>query len=219
MKKIQLNNTNGEEEKLPLQEIFSFDIRPYTSVFTYEPGERICKEGEKPAYLFYLFQGRTKLYLSHDNGKISLVNFLSAPCFIGEMELLDKNKGSDEVKAVTACQCYAIKIDECREELLCDAKFLRYLCRFLSRKAIGNTSNYTRNQSYPLKSRLATFILESMEKGWYREPHTETAEYLGVTYRHLLYVMADLVKEGVLEKRKSGYRVVDMEKLQDIAKG
>ena len=50
----------------------------------------------------------------------------------------------------------------------------------------------------------------------YREQHTEAAEYLGVTYRHLLYVLAEFVKEGILEKTKTGYRIIDMEKLGDI---
>lgn len=214
MKKIELNHKNGI-----LEDIFSFDIKPYTSMWSYEPGEKICKEGETPSYLFYLSRGRAKVSLSHGNGKITLINFLTAPCFIGEMELLDKNKLSDEVKAVTVCECYAIKIEECKEELLQDSKFLRFLCQYLSSKAIGNTSNYARNQSYPLKNRLASFILDSMEKGWYREPHTEAAEYLGVTYRHLLYVMADFVKKGILEKKESGYKVMDIEALQKISKG
>lgn len=35
----------------------------------------------------------------------------------------------------------------------------------------------------------------------YREKHTEVSEFLGVTYRHLLYVLADFVKRGYLKKQ------------------
>ena len=58
----------------------------------------------------------------------------------------------------------------------------------VSEKATQNTNNYMRNQSYSLKIRFAEFILKMSVTGYYREPHTEVAEFLGVTYRHLLYV-------------------------------
>ncbi|MDO5345814.1 MAG: transcriptional regulator YeiL [Lachnospiraceae bacterium] len=197
-------------------DIFEFDVSKYTCFMRFEPGEDILKEGDQPLYLYYLINGRAKLYLTHENGKATLINFLSAPCFIGEMELLDEKKRSDGVRAVSVCECYAVKVSECREKLLHDTKFLRYLCEFLSRKAVGNTSNYSRNQSYTLKSRLASFILETSVNGMYREQHTEVAEYLGVTYRHLLYVLAEFVKEGVLERTRSGYKIIDLERLRDI---
>lgn len=52
--------------------------------------------------------------------------------------------------------------------------------------------------------------------GYYREPHTEVADYLGVTYRHLLYVLAGFVKEGKLQKTESGYRIADSDGLREL---
>lgn len=179
----------------------------------------MLREGERPSCLYYLIRGRAKLYLTHENGRITLINFLNAPCFIGEMELLDEQRYSDGVKAMTECVCYAIQVSACQELLLSDTKFLRYLSRFLSRKAGGNTANYSRNQTYPLKCRLAAFVLETRQGDMYREQHTEVAEYLGVTYRHLLYVLAQFVKAGLLERWKTGYRIVDQERMQRLARG
>lgn len=203
--------------RFPLNDYFSFDIMPYVSLVRFGGDEALLTEGEKSPWLFYLLEGRAKLFLSHENGRISLINFLDAPCFIGEMELLGAQDTPDGVTAITPCICYAIRIKECRNEILKDTKFLRHLCLFLSRKAIGNTSNYSRNQSYPLESRLAAFILLTARGGYYREKHTEVAEFLGVTYRHLLYVLASLTKRGLLEKTESGYRIVDPNALKSLA--
>ena len=204
-------------EKNPLQHIFSFDVSPYTSIKEFEPGDIITNEGEKTLYLFYLIEGRTKLYLSHKNGKTSLINFMEAPCFIGEMELLDCTKKTELVKAISKCRCYQIQVSECRHQILQDVNFLRYLCTFLSNKAIQNTKNYMRNQSYPLRTRLASFIIETSVNDYYREPHTEVADFLGVTYRHLLFVFAQFVKEGILEKTPQGYHIVNTQKLLKCA--
>ena len=199
-----------------LHDIFDFDIRPYTIVKDFQPEEFIIREGERPSYLYYLVDGRAKLFLSHENGKISLINFLEGPCFIGEMELLDETRLPQGVKAISLCRCFQIDISECGEQLLQDTKFLRFLCTFLSEKATQNTNNYMRNQSYPLKNRFAEFILKMSMNGYYREPHTEVAEFLGVTYRHLLYVLAGFVQEGILQKTNQGYFITDEEKLKSL---
>ncbi len=167
----------------------------------------------------YLLSGRAKLFLSHENGRISLINFLNAPCFIGEMELLGAQEAANGVTAITPCTCYQIHINNCKNKILNNTKFLRYLCLFLSHKAIGNTSNYTKNQAYPLEVRLANFILLTSCNQMYREKHTEAAEFLGVTYRHLLYVLAAFVKQGYLKKTEQGYYIQDLNTLRKIAEG
>ncbi len=53
--------------------------------------------------------------------------------------------------------------------------------------------------------------------GKYMIPHTEASAYLGVTYRHLLYVLASFVKEGYLEKMpKGGYKIKDEDALEEL---
>lgn len=203
----------------PLSDYFGFDLCPYTSIVRFDSTENILCEGEKPDSLYYLLSGRAKLFLSHENGRISLINFLNAPCFIGEMELLGAQEAANGVTAITPCTCYQIHIHNCKDKILNDPKFLRYLCLFLSHKAIGNTSNYTKNQAYPLEVRLANFILLTSCNQIYREKHTEAAEFLGVTYRHLLYVLAAFVKQGYLKKTEQGYHIQDLNTLRKIAEG
>lgn len=163
----------------PLPDFFNSDITPYVSVIQFESEEKILQEGTVPDYLYYLVDGRAKLYLSHKNGRISLINFLYAPCFIGEMELIGAQNNSNGITAITRCTCYAIHVKDCKTMLLEDVKFLRHLCLFLSQKAIGNTYNYSQNQSYPLEVRLANFILMTSHNQYYREKHTEASEFLG----------------------------------------
>ncbi|MCD8220664.1 MAG: transcriptional regulator YeiL [Clostridiales bacterium] len=206
-------------QQSPLPEYFGFNIRCYTDIIQFDSEEAILHEGGKPGFLYYLREGRAKLFLSHGNGRISLINFLNDPCFIGEMELIGAQDAANGVTAITPCICYAIRINECRDRILNDVVFLRHICLFLSKKAIGNTANYSRNQSWPLKARLADFILLTSYNGIYKERHTEISEYLGVTYRHLLYVLADFVKHGLLLKTTQGYYIQNAAALREIAEG
>lgn len=200
------------------QNFFSFDIFPFIHVVEFDTNEFLLVDGETPKYLYYLFEGSAKLYLTHSNGKISLINFTNAPCFLGEMELIGAQESANCVKAITKCVCYAIEIKTIKQQLMQDSVFLRYLCHFLATKAINNTSNYSKNQTYPLENRLAEFILQTSHNGIYTKKHTEASEFLGVTYRHFLYVLADFVKQDILVKTSSGYKILSHEKLVELSK-
>lgn len=196
---------------------FSFDISPFVSIRTFDSVQPIVVEGEPPAFLYYMSSGRAKLYTTQENGRVSLIDFLGAPCFIGEMELLREDSLTRGVTAILPCRCYAVDMARCRGQLLSDPIFLRGLCLQLSRRLQTNTTFLCKNTAYPLENRLAAFILLTETGGFYRERHTEVSEYLGVSYRHLLYVLAAFVREGILEKTTAGYRIINRSRLQELA--
>lgn len=197
---------------------FSFDAAAGARLYQVDAGEYIVKEGERPAYLFYLARGRAKLYVTLSNGRVSLIDFFAAPCFIGEMELLNENFEARAVQTIETSWCLALPVKRYRTLLLNDVLFLRNLCVLLSRKNYRNIVTSTQNQSFPLTNRLAAFILLTQNEGVYCEKHTQVAEYLGVSYRHLLYVFAQFHREGMLKKLKCGYLIIGWEALTALAR-
>lgn len=189
------------------QEHFSFNVEQETRLLHIMAGDYIVKEGERPVYLFYLARGRAKLYATLANGRVSLIDFFAASCFIGEIELIDQQHESRAVQAIEECWCLALPAKQFRAQLLNDAVFLRNLCMSLTQKNYRNIVSLTRNQSFPLVNRLAAFILLTQHGDLYHEKHTQVAEYMGVSYRHLLFVIAQLVDDGFLIKQKSGYAI------------
>ena len=199
------------------KEQFSFDVLKDTELFLAAPGEYIIKEGLRPEYLFYLCFGKAKLYMTLPDGRVTLIDFFTAPCFIGEMELISEDNDVRAVQALESCYCLGLPLRRYRKLLLEDPCFLRNLCRLLGRKNYRNTRMFIRNQSYPLINRLSAFILLTENDGIYKERHTQTSEYLGVSYRHLLYVMAELVEKGYLKKEKRACIISDRKGLERLA--
>jgi CRP-like cAMP-binding protein len=200
-----------------IQSFFSFDISPYIEVFEFDKGDFIIQEGAEPEYLFYMVEGKAKLYVTHKNGKVSLINFLTPPIFMGEIELLNEEKYSKSIQTSSRSICIGIAIEKCKEKLLADAHFLKYLCIFLSNKSTVHSAKYTKHQAYPLENKLAEFILLSSHHDIYKEKHTEISDYFGVSYRHLLHTFAQLADAGIIEKIKMGYKIKSKEKLQALA--
>ena len=204
-------------EAIPLQKLFSFDITPYARAVDYPGGGEIFAEWQPITRLVYLLEGRAKCAMSQENGTMTVLDFAQGPCFLGELELLGLQERAISVMAVTPCRGWSIDWTACREAILSDPVFLRALCIGSNEKAIRVAATAARNQSYPLKNRLATFVLTTQRQGVYREPHTQAAAYLGVSYRHLLAVLADFVRAGFLEKTPAGYRLADPAALEALA--
>lgn len=149
----------ADGQRFLLLDQIGFDVRPYTKKIIFKPGEHLLEEGTRTEYLYFLEKGRAKVTQSEENGRETLSNFLTAPAFIGEMELLGAREYTNAVTAVTTCVCYQINCAKCREQLLNDPKFLLSLCKDLLMRFVREVDNFSKNLSYPLRTRMAGFIL------------------------------------------------------------
>lgn len=211
------SDINAEIQKSGFMNFFSFPADSYVKLLTFLPHEYIIEESLLPSHLFFLTSGRTKLYTTLANGKVALIDFFKAPCFIGEMELAGHTQDICSVQAIEPCSCLALPVTKCREMLLTDPVFLRKICLYLGGKNARNIRSLTKNQAYTLENRLAGFILLSTSTDIYGEKHSHAADYLGVSYRHLLYVLAQFVEKGFLKKENRVYKITNRQALLQLA--
>lgn len=197
--------------------LFSFDILPYAELHSFQKSEKICNEGIDVPYLYYLISGKAKIYMSHKNGKTSLINFIQASSFIGELGLIGVESVTKTVEVIEDCMCLALPLKDCQHLLLQDVIFLQKLCKFIGEKTITRTESYAKNNSYPFENRLAAFILLTEQNNSYTEKHTEASEYLNVSYRHLLYVLNQFCQQNYLKKDGRTYYIQDRNLLEKLA--
>lgn len=65
-------------------------------------------------------------------------------------------------------------------------------------------------------TRIRSYIIGAEERGVFRDIMTDTAASVGTSYRHLYRMMGELCTEGILEKRPSGYRILDYRRLKEL---
>ncbi|MBF4695985.1 transcriptional regulator YeiL [Fusibacter ferrireducens] len=191
-------------------------VYAFIHVDIFEARENIVYFNREINHLHYLIRGKAKTSLVHENGRRSIIQFVEPDEFIGELSLIDVEKQPKDVVAISECICISIAFADAKAILLKDDKFLLTLSRYIGEKLLKRTWYYTKNQNYELKNRLAAHLLMSANKGIYQEKHTETAEFLGVSYRHLLYTFKIFQEEGLIVKQKKGYRV-DEKRLEILA--
>lgn len=204
-------------EKYSIAHLFSFPVEKYIEVHKYERDEWIIQEGMRPDFLFYVIEGKAKIYVTHTNGKVSLLHFIKEKDFIGEMELLNQIYYTKGIQTSTETICFAIPFHACRTKMLQDVIFLRELAMFLSAKSTQMSVKYGQSLSFPLENRLADFILQTADGEFYKEKHVTVCDFLGVSYRHLLYVLAQFCEKGYLQKEGRYYRIMQQNALHELA--
>lgn len=212
----------GEKKRLFLEHnsighLFSIPVEEFMEVREYQRDEWIIQEGFRPEFLFYVIEGKAKIYVTHQNGKVSLINFINANDYIGEMELLNDVYYTKGIQASTKMICLALPFHRYRTQLLNDVKFLGELTKFLSVKSTLMATKYSQSLAFPLENRLADFILQTADKGIYKEKHVTVCDYLGVSYRHLLHVLTQFCEKNYLQKVGRNYQIKQYDSLCELA--
>lgn len=203
--------------QFPIEKYFSYSVEPFVEVFQYRVGDWVIEEGMNSDYLFFIHSGKAKVFVTHQNGKMSLLNIVGAGEFLGDMELLHEQYYSKAVQAISTMIVFAIPFNPCREPLLEDAKFLKQLAIYISEKTTNMTAKYSQRLAFPLENRLAEFILQTAVDDIYHEKHVLVCDYLAVSYRHLLFTLAQFCEEGILEKEGRNYRIRNKSRLIELA--
>jgi len=218
MKTYELKDIEHEyREKLaPYKHVFG-SLLDLAILEVYRPKESIIRFDKPITHLRFLLEGRAKITLVHENGNQSNVHFVHPGEYIGELTFLNIEKEHKNVTALSECTFMSIAMSLANESLKTDAVFLFQLCQFIGNKFLERSYFNLKNLNYDLRNRLAAYILATHDQGIYIEKHTETAEYLCVSYRHLLHTFKEFSEKGYVVKTNKGYKV-DQTALSLLAK-
>lgn len=211
--------------KYCMSDIFTKDMKPYMELLYYKKNELIIKENEEIIYLIFIVKGKAKVYVTLSNGKSLLLGFYQGFKVLGDLEFVDLRKATGNVQVIEDTYCIGISYENVRKYLLEDAKFLRFICSSLGNKLYQCSKNSSINLLFPLKNRLASYIISigekiedsSKERIIFDENLTETAELLGTSYRHLLRTLNNLCSKKILKKENNYYEVVDKESFKKLS--
>lgn len=189
------------------------------SVVSYDFGERIISEGKASGRVLIITRGKAKVGLSSPDGSSLILCFYHSTGILGEVELLLDKDDEVDLNTVTALddfECISIPLSLNREYLLSNPVFVRSCAYELARKLRFSSETVMENTLYSSRTRLCRYILNAEVGGVFRDIMTDTAASVGTSYRHLYRMMEELVKEGILEKRPSGYRILDYSRLREL---
>lgn len=210
--------------KNKLNNMFSENMKEYMTLYMFSKNEYICKEGEVLESMFFLVEGKAKVYKILENGRSILLSFYNPIKIIGDVELVRSAVADCNVQVIKDTYCIGINFNIVRSKLIKDCKFLLNICNYLGEKISISSNNSSINLLYPLENRLASYMIayiniedRNNKKFIFKESYHEIAELLGTSYRHLNRTLNKLCHDGILKKDGREYTIEDFDKLSYLA--
>jgi len=206
-----------------INNLFSKNMIEYMELMRFNKEEYIFKEGEKLNYFYFLVKGKVKIYSLLKNGKQVLLRFIQPLATLGEVELVGDYLVKNNALVKEDSVLIGIKKKIVRDKMHNDNRFLLYINKILSHKLYTIDKTMALNQSYPLETRLASYLitLNAVKEKRIKEIKTlkvgDIAELLGSSVRHLNRVINDLKRKEILERKNNIILVKDYDKLKKMA--
>lgn len=206
-------------EKLGIEQFQRPDLKEQFKLFLYRKNEHICRADEKLEYLFFLMEGKAKVYMSLKNGKSLLIQFYKPLKVIGDIEFLYLNHANSNIQVMEDTYCLAISMETIRKQMVDNPAFLRFMCMSLGDKLFRLSKFSSINLLYPLENRLASYLLAHDDRShdYFTGNLTEVSELLGTSYRHLLRTFTILEKQGAIRKTRNSVEILDRGMLEKLA--
>ena len=177
-------------------------------------GEDVLREGHPIGWIAIVVEGNAKVCRTAPNGKSLILCYNISHGLIGEIELMTRQvNATSSVKAVTELECVAVSYQNCLAELKTNLVFLNKLGTELAEKLTASSDNFTSTALCTGEQRLCAYVIQNSHRGLFCDTLTDVSCSVGMSYRHMFRLLGKLCEEGILEKRESGYYIVDQEEL------
>lgn len=217
MKKIQdAEQLSAYVEMHHLQDYMDSDILAMASLQYFEKEEHLIRTGTTSDFLYFLVDGTVMVYSYSSDTQNICIDHAKPATPLGEASSLWGLLPKSSVKAVSNCMCVSIPLNQYREQLQQDVRFLQNICQLLSYR-LNSGINLANSLTEPVETRLAKFILTNHENEKFSFRLTTCASILNVSYRHLVRTITNFRDANILEKKKNYYLIHDFDALNDLA--
>jgi len=147
-----------------------------------KPGHRLVQQGETITNIYIIKDGITKCFISEENGKDFIIEFLGKGEVIGELEALKKIPCLCNVETISEVVAYAIPDYLFSELIAKNTVFTEILLQELSTRIIQTSTRASFQQLYTLEYGLMK-LLQLQQEAQITISKEDMAAYLGISVR------------------------------------
>lgn len=213
-------------QKYDLEQIFAPIGLEQFELLQLPKGQVICSKGDEINEMYFLVEGKIKIYTTTLDDKRLILRFQKAMGLIGDIEFIQGTPILYTIETSTDCMVLKLPYAILRQKAVHDPQFLTFLLDVLTKKFRAKTDAATLNLLYPVEVRLASYLLSTKaddERLFYHEEAKDSsmndiADMVGTSYRHLNRVIKKLCIDGVIERSGGQLFIKDIEMLREIAR-
>lgn len=223
-------NTKKMMDYLSMYDLDQYFPGPYKDklqLFSFTEGEDLFVPGEKLDRLYFLVEGKIKIYTLTPEGQ-SLINRFKKPlAVIGDVEYVKQSAVLNSVEAVSSGEMIGFPYTALKDLEKEHPAILRFLLEMVAHKFYTESHFTSMHMLYPVEVRLAGYLLSISSVGegtaFHQEMRTsnlsELAEWIGTSYRHLNRVLRKMEADEVIERSRGSIMIKNLQELRLLAKG
>jgi len=183
---------------------------------SYRKNAVIITQGERSNSLYMILEGRVKVYATDPEGRQTLLAFLNAGDFFGELSLLDDEPRSASVMAVEHARLLRLTQDNFHQFAAMHPENLLPMLRMLASRLRSLDETICSLSTLDVYGRVARVLLNESEQHapntlTARLTHQDIAEMVGSSREMVSRILGDLRKGGYI--RSDNKRIVIEKKL------
>ena len=159
-------------------------------------------------------------------GKKLILRFINPLAIVGDIELIQNSKAHNVVEACSDVVAISISNTVIRNKLLHDPIFIKFLLENIANTLKISTRFTALNLLYPVEVRVASYLLSistDSNGNMYKEDLdatsvTSIADFIGVSYRHIIRVLQRFYNEKLIEKSNGVIVIKDFSRMKEVAK-
>lgn len=150
----------------------------------FKAGQRLIWQGDAPDFVFVIIDGIAKCFITEENGRDYLLEFLSEGEIFGELELLTAKEYICNIEALSDLKTLRIDKQVFFNFLQEDKYFNELIMKELATRLTQTAQRASFQQTYPLEHAILKIVQHFSEK---QTPISKQnlADYLGITLRSL----------------------------------
>ncbi len=203
----QLNNADLLQTYLKKYDILSlFETQNLNfRLYEYERNEVLNFIKDSTQYLQFLVEGEAQIYSVRENGSRYPLCYVTPLTLLGDMEFSGEHTLPFLVEVTKKVHCIELNLQECRDELLNDNTFLRYLLHSIARK---NALTIRFDASFATLEERFLYYLKHDCPDAAMHSVSVAATHLHCSRRQLQRILKQLTEQKIIEKYgKGSYRI------------
>lgn len=210
-----------------LDDLFPAHFRKHIKIYRFEKGDVLFSTGDQLDELYFLMEGKIKIFTHTLEGKLLINRFKRPPALIGDVEYSRGSAVINSVEAVTDGVFLAVPFEDLERLEGEHPAIIRFLFDTMAHKFYTELHATSMHMLYPVEVRLASYLLSISEVAegtvFHEEMRTsnlmELAEWIGTSYRHLNRVLKNMTADNIIERVNGSIKIKDLKKLSTLAKG
>ena len=166
-------------------------IQSPVSVRDIEKGSRLLVQDKTSRNVFIIRSGIVKCFISEDNGKEYILEFLGEGEVLGEIEAIRRMPGICTVEAVTAGSVFAIDKNAFMRLLQENSELNLAVLELMATRLTNTATKASRQQLYTLSHSLL-MLVEVLDAGQITFTKQDLSSYLGISLRSLNRLLSQL---------------------------